>query len=698
MTVLPDPPVFAGTPMAQITPFTYREGATLMYLIERLKQWSVELGPSVQTVLDEALTELTKYVDDAKIFWDTKFGDFINNIVAELEGLNDQSVANLINDLDSLTGEAARMLFADKETETTVKTGRLSNVEAVGNRLIAGNSAGASLPANYPGSSSIVAFGRNAMKNATQMKTGIAIGSDAMEKGTMSRDNIAIGDSSLRNVQGETPDYDQSRPAGTRNIAIGGNAGYSVANGRMHTLIGRNAGQNVVSGVGVTAIGAGSHSSTMPIGLSGEIENWAPAGGGATSIPDITAVGYSTLSQNTGFKNTAFGSRALTANTVGTRNIAIGDLALTRLGSDTWLNGQYETVKNLNGTYVHTGNQLLVTATGHGANVGDIILVRLLTGSSATFAGDRSPARVTSVSGDTVTVAHPVSASTSVSGDALLASVISGTPAPSVSVGNTAIGSTVAPFLIKGVANTFIGKDVGYEFDDGEGNTAVGADALRRTTRGRSIYNTAMGYASLKASDGNNNAAYGALSLTALQTGEGNTAIGYGAGRYVFGTSDEMTSANNTTSIGFNSRVSGDNQMQLGNGDVTVYSFAPMQTRSDARDKTDVRPTVLGLDFVKELSPVDYRWDAREDYEDFTPTGEKKRNRYHHGLIAQEVKAAADKLGVDFAGYQDHKVAGGADVLTLGYTELIAPMVKAIQELTGMVESLQAEVAELRGK
>lgn len=680
-----------------VTPFTHRTNISYAELLMELYKWLRNQHlPELEEVLKnfsdkyaEDFKNLKNEIDGAKLNWQNLFDEFIENVTNNLMGLNDESMKRLISDTLSKTRIALNENFADLETQTTVKTGRLSGIEGVANRLTSGVGAATNLPSQFPGNSSIIAIGRNAMGEAKQMKTGIAIGSDAMQKGTMSRDNIAIGDSSLRNVQGETADYDQARPAGTRNIAIGGNAGYSISNGRMHVMIGRNAGQNVVSGAGVTAIGAAAHSSTMPIGLSGEIENWAPAGGGSTSIPDITAIGYSSLSQNTGFKNTAIGSRTLTANTVGTRNVAIGDLALTRLGSDTWVNGQYETVKNINGSYVHSGNQLLVTAVGHGANVGDIILVRLLTGSSATFAGDRSPARVTSVSGDTVTVSHPVSASPSVSGDALLASVISGTPNPALSVGNTAIGSTVAPFLIKGVANTFVGKDSGYDFDDGEGNTAVGADSLKRSERGRSVYNTAVGYGSLRDANGDYNTAIGGLSLISLKSGEGNTAIGYGAGRFIYGTSDPMTSATNTTCIGRNARVSGDNQMQLGDGDTTVYAFAPMQTRSDLRDKSDIRETVLGLDFVNLLKPVDYKWDAREDYEDFISNGEMKRSRYHHGFIAQDIESIIKETGVDFGGYQNHIINGGADLKTVGYAELIAPMVKAIQELSARVKELE---------
>lgn len=63
----------------------------------------------------------------------------------------------------------------------------------------------------------------------------------------------------------------------------------------------------------------------------------------------------------------------------------------------------------------------------------------------------------------------------------------------------------------------------------------------------------------------------------------------------------------------------------------------------------------------------------------------------HHGLIAQEVKAVLDAKDIDFGGFQDHKVKGGDDVLSIGYEELIAPLIKAIQELSAEVASLKAK-------
>ena len=62
--------------------------------------------------------------------------------------------------------------------------------------------------------------------------------------------------------------------------------------------------------------------------------------------------------------------------------------------------------------------------------------------------------------------------------------------------------------------------------------------------------------------------------------------------------------------------------------------------------------------------------------------GSKKRNRFHHGFIAQEVKVVMDEMNIDFGGYQDHKINGGEDQFTIGYSEFIAPLIKAVQELS----------------
>ena len=72
--------------------------------------------------------------------------------------------------------------------------------------------------------------------------------------------------------------------------------------------------------------------------------------------------------------------------------------------------------------------------------------------------------------------------------------------------------------------------------------------------------------------------------------------------------------------------------------------------------------------------------------------GSKARQRYHYGLIADELKGTLDELGRDFGGYQDHGNSGGMCVKSVGYTELISPLIKAVQELSAQVDELKQQL------
>jgi hypothetical protein len=300
---------------------------------------------------------------------------------------------------------------------------------------------------------------------------------------------------------------------------------------------------------------------------------------------------------------------------------------------------------------------------------------------------------------------------------------------------NVAIGYGSLSANTSGSSNTAIGVDalslntsrsncsaVGYRAlanNQGSYNTAVGASAMGAvntpTTGG---YNVAIGPSALFINaSGYENVAIGPSSLGSNSTGIYNTAIGASAmsGTVFF---------SGSSAIGYDSTVTGSFQVQLGGSSTTPYAYAALQIRSDERDKTDIRDTQLGLDFISSLRPVDYRWDMREDYRpempekpsidateeemaqyeeakaqwleamkltNITHDGSKKRNRYHHGLIAQEVKTVIEETGVDFGGFQDHSVNGGEDVFSIGYGELVAPLIKSIQELKARVEELESK-------
>ena len=276
-------------------------------------------------------------------------------------------------------------------------------------------------------------------------------------------------------------------------------------------------------------------------------------------------------------------------------------------------------------------------------------------------------------------------------------------------VSNTAIGSLTLQSSDLSIGNTALGYGA-LKLTEGDKNTAVGAYAMELNTQG--FDNVAVGESSLYNNlDGDGNTAIGRAALNLNTSRDNNTAIGKNA-------LSTNTLYSNCTGLGANaSFLNGDNQVQLGDSSTTTYVYNTVNSRSDLRDKTEVRNTVLGLDFINELRPVDYKWDMREDYRAEKPTqgelsdedfkilidewlesckvenlnhdGTHIRTRYHHGLIAQEVQDIIEASGVDFGGFQDHKVNGGGDVLSLGYTELIAPMIKAIQELTARINVLE---------
>ena len=110
---------------------------------------------------------------------------------------------------------------------------------------------------------------------------------------------------------------------------------------------------------------------------------------------------------------------------------------------------------------------------------------------------------------------------------------------------------------------------------------------------------------------------------------------------------------------------------------------------SDSRQKTDIAPTDLGLDFILALQPVSYRWIVGGIEDHF----ERPGRRTHYGLIAQQVKAALDAAGcADFAGYVQADPDNPDSDLGLRYDAFIAPLIAAVQELAGRVKALEGVV------
>jgi hypothetical protein len=200
-------------------------------------------------------------------------------------------------------------------------------------------------------------------------------------------------------------------------------------------------------------------------------------------------------------------------------------------------------------------------------------------------------------------------------------------------------------------------------------------------------------------STGSRNFAYGYAALNSLSSGGSNIAMGDATGYNVTSGSNNLLFGQNAGRTGYQSPyqsiagvTSGSNQIHMGN---ESHSTARIQiswtVNSDSRDKTDVTPIDVGLDFVKDLNPVTFRWDKRSDYEDRTPTGENKLEELTLGFLAQEVEEVEKSYGYDVADKTNLVVDRDVDQDHFGitYEKMIPILVKAIQELEIRVKELE---------
>lgn len=198
--------------------------------------------------------------------------------------------------------------------------------------------------------------------------------------------------------------------------------------------------------------------------------------------------------------------------------------------------------------------------------------------------------------------------------------------------------------------------------NQGGRNTAIGSEALKNNIKGQN--NSTIGFQSLIRNDsGNYNTAIGNLALSMNSSGSSNTAIGYSSG-------PNSSNLLNTTAIGNGATVTLSNTIQLGNDAITAISGqVPFTTTSDRRYKEDIKSIPLGLDFVNKLHPVEY----------IRTNNESKTKEW--GVIAQELQQILEEANYKNAGIVQED-GSAKKMLSVRYTDLIAPMIKGMQELT----------------
>lgn len=109
-----------------------------------------------------------------------------------------------------------------------------------------------------------------------------------------------------------------------------------------------------------------------------------------------------------------------------------------------------------------------------------------------------------------------------------------------------------------------------------------------------------------------------------------------------------------------------------------IYLNSAATVISDERTKENILGSDLGLDFINKLNPVKYN--------------KIDGNRTHYGLIAQQVKSVLDEASIeDFGGWVISDVNDPEGQQALRYEEFISPLIKAVQELTARVKTLEEQ-------
>ena len=355
-------------------------------------------------------------------------------------------------------------------------------------------------------------------------------------------------------------------------------------------------------------------------------------------------------------------------------NIISGQTALgaTPADTDEFLVSDAGTIKRVDYSYIKGSSTIggLTDVTMDATNFVDSILIQTDSDGSAPTTGTLSSAS------DNVGI-----------GKGVFTSLTSGTK-------NVVIGANAGDAMTTSFEGVCIGYNAGTSLAGGERNVAIGKDAL--DTQSGAGGATAVGYQALQ---GANNSYATAVGFEAGKSGYGSnsTYIGYQAygssnqNEIVISTGNPVGAGADTISIGKN-------------GNRLYANFSSNNTwtqSSDERMKKNITDDTLGLSFINRLRPVTFNFRKASEYpEDFiyydaTNKNSKDDTITHHGLIAQEVKAAMDaESNTTFKGYD----LANDGVHSISEGNFVYPLIKAVKELSEKVDALETENTALKAR
>jgi len=301
---------------------------------------------------------------------------------------------------------------------------------------------------------------------------------------------------------------------------------------------------------------------------------------------------------------------------------------------------------------------------------------------------------------------------------------------------NSAFGYEAARSLTTGEANSFFGHSAARSITTGSFNSIFGLTSAKLLTTGNSncMFGAATAYS---ITGGSYNSIFGLEAGFSLTTGNSNCMFGRDAGRYQSdGSSGLQTPENsiyigastksgsdpdggedaidNEIVIGYNATGNGANTVTLGNSSITEFHCqVSLTVDSDRRIKRDITPLSDGLDFINALKPITFRrlnpadWQNKirpaeykdREVEEYDEKKKKLKKRIEKalprpgdiddvelGLIAQEVEEVLNEQGLDYNIVATNPLGRKS----LKYSALVVPLIKAVQELSDRVATLEA--------
>jgi trimeric autotransporter adhesin len=450
---------------------------------------------------------------------------------------------------------------------------------------------------------------------------------------------------------------------------------------------------------GIQTVYAGYQGHVFQTGSFGGTERFRIAADGSLSTPTLgtSNVRFGVNAGNSitsgGNYNTVVGDQAGTAITTGNQNIAVGfnAVAANTTGIQNTATGGYALASN-------------TTAAGNTA-IGFGTLYTNTTGASNTAVGLNALNLSTTASNNTAVGASALYANTEGTGNSALGKgSLSGNTTASY---NTGLGENALLTNTTGASNTAVGNSALYANTTAANNTAVGTSALAANTEGTG--NSAVGYNALVANTtGANNTAFGKGAGAAITTGGNNVCIGGESGLATnLTTGSENTligqychpsvgSAANANGFGYDINAEG-GYTTVGRAadDIrAAHGVATWATVSDERYKKDIVDSTTGLSFINALRPRTFKYrtlgELPETFRAYEADSTEvfKNSKTNHGFIAQEIKAAIDADASIKDGFRlwDDREDGSQEVAEAA---LIPVLVKAIQELTARIETLE---------